>query len=1047
MRKITPGIFKKFRVFLILFLCGSASFAQVQLTGTVSDAKTGTPLAGVTVTVKGTKTAVQTTADGSFTVKAPDNSTLVFTSVGYDRTEAVAASAAPLQLMLPPSNASLEDVIVVGYGTQRKREVTGAISRVSAQEITATAAPSFEASLQGRVAGVQVSQASGLAGSGSYVRIRGIASVSAGGDPLYVIDGIPVSSDPLALEGNAGPNSSGYKLRSGFTQSPLASINPDDIESIEILKDAGAAGIYGSRGANGVILVTTKRGKSGKPRFNFSTKIGFVQPSVKPRLANSAEWLQLRQEAYENDGHTGQAPLPNGLTWAQAQANNTDWFDLLTRTGLSQDYNLSMTYGLKKFKTYIGGTYGSDQSYALGNKFNRASIRGNFDYTFSPKFKALLNTSYSSGLNYRVPTGWAGGIGSALSDALPIFAPYNADGTYTTYKNPNTLATIKEDKFRSDDKRLLGGLSLIFSPVKNLDLKGTANVDNYQNITDQFHNAKIYGSNNFNNADRWKTNVMNYNFIGTANYNYRMNTNSSFTFLAGIEYQEATTKSRHYYKSDSTISGPFYKNQDLLNSATVDLPKNYPNISKRDSTIADKWTFTSYFARANYSYKNKLFVQALFRIDGSSKFGPNNKYGFFPAVSAGYVLSEENFIKNTFPTLNFLKVRASYGITGNASIPSFRYLDNFNYSPATGNAPYNGSGTLAQTQVANPDLKWESAYNFDAGLEFGIFKNRISGEVAYYEKLTKDVLMNVGLEEGYGIGPGTILYNIGEVKNNGVELSLSAKVITKKDLVVTLFANAAHNTNKVLSVGGYAPDAIQSGTNETRVLVGYPLGTSYTVIYKGVDPADGLPIWLDGSGKLTKVYPDVTTGRHAAGKLIPDWTGGFGTNVRYKGFELNALFAYSTGLQIWDNSGKKQFLGVSSGVNWNVRQEFFDRWTKPGDVTMYPRMVYDQLYPGVSNADAFSSSLFLYDADYLRLRELTLAYNFTPGVLRKMKMTNMRVFVTATNLFLWTKYKGGDPEVNRDADGGTTDRNMSPNVNYLTAPQAKTIQFGLNINF
>jgi TonB-linked SusC/RagA family outer membrane protein len=1025
---------------LVLTCISVTTFAQTQVSGRVTNAKDDSPAAGVTVTVKGARTAVKTSPEGIYTITVPSTGTLVFTSVNFVSKEVPVEGKSVVNVPLVSQTTNMDEVVVVGYGTQRKREVTGTISRVNAAQVTATASPSFEASLQGRVAGVQVSTASGLAGAGSYVRIRGIASVSAGGDPLYVIDGIPVSSDPLALETNAA--SSGYKLRSGFTQSPLASINPDDIESIDVLKDAGAAGIYGSRGANGVILITTKRGKLGKPKFNFSTKIGFVQPSVKPHLLNSAQWIQLRQEAYENDGHTGQVPLPNNLPYSQVA--NTDWFDVLTQTGITQDYNLSMNYGTKKFKSYVGGTYGGDESYAIGNKFSRKSIRGNFDYTFSPKFKAILTSSYSNGINDRVPTGWAGGIGSALSDALPIYAPYNANGSYNIL-NANPLVPIKENKFRSKDNRLLGGLSLIASPIKNLDLKATGNIDNYKNITDQFNNNKIYAAANNNAAERWDTKVKNYNVNATATYRYNLNTQNVFTFLAGGEYQRTNTETRHMYKSDSTVTGPFYKNEDLLTGAPVDYPKNFPGISRKDSLTADKVSFISYFARVNYAYKNKLFLQALARVDGSSKFGPNNKYGFFPAISAGYVLSDEKFIKDAAPFINYLKIRSSYGITGNASIGSFKYLDNFNYSAGNGNAPYNGAGTLAQTQVKNPDLKWETANNFDAGIEFGFFKNKISGDIGYYNKRSKDVLLNINLEEGYGIGASTIYQNIGKVSNEGIELSLTGKIIDQKNISLSVFANAAHNTNEVLYAGGYSPDQIQSGTNETRVLVGYPLGTSYTVIFKGVDPADGLPIYLDANNKLTKVYPDVATNRRAAGKLIPDWVGGFGANFKYHNLEINTLFAFSTGLSIWDNSGKKQFLGVSSGVNWNLRTEFLDRWTKPGDVTMYPRMVYDQFYPGVANADQFSSSLFLYKADYLRLRELTLAYNLIPAN-RKSRISNIRFFITGTNLFVWTKYKGGDPEVNRDGDS-VADRNMSPNVTYLTAPQARTIQTGISVNF
>lgn len=1028
-----------------LLLCSFTVLAQTEITGKVSSAKDGTPLPGVTISIKGSKNAVQSTNDGSFKISAKEKDVLIITAIGYVKQEVSISSARNYSISLQQTNQQLEEVVVVGYGTQRKREVTGAISKVTNAEITATAAPSFEAGLQGRVAGVQVSTASGLAGAGSYVRIRGIASVSAGGDPLYVIDGIPVNADPLSQEGSAATN--GYKLRAGFTQSPLASINPDDIESIEILKDAGAAGIYGSRGANGVILITTKRGKLGKPRFNFATKFGFTSPSVKPDLLNSKEWIQLRQEAYENDGYTGVAPLPNNMDLTKALATNTNWFDELTRTGLTQDYNLSMNYGTRKFKSYIGGTYGTDESYAVGNKYTRATIRGNFDYTFSPKLKATLTSAYNNGLNYRVNTGWAGGIGSALSDALPFYDVYLPDGSFDV-SHANPLAPIKENLFRSKDERVLGGLTLIYSPIKNLDIKGSANLDVYNNTTDQFNNNKLYNPANNNSAERWNTDATNYNFTATASYRYDLNSNNNFNFLLGGEYQQSRTESQRFWKEDSTIKTAFYKNSNLLNGAIIDYPKNFPNISHKDSLLADRWSFISYFARVNYAYKNKLFLQALARIDGSSKFGTDNKYGFFPAFSAGYLISEESFIKNAFPQLSLLKLRSSFGITGNASIPSFSYQDRWNMSAGNGSGAYNGQPTIAQNRVGNPALKWETAYNFDAGVEIGFFKNRLSAEVSYYNKLSKDVLMRVTLEEGYGIGAGNTFFgNIGEVKNEGVELSINGKIIQQKDVSVNLFFNGAHNYNVVKDAGGYAPDAIQSGTNETRVLVGYPLGTSYTIIYKGVDPNDGLPMWLDADGKLTKTYPNIDRNRRAAGKLIPDWTGGFGTNIKYKGFELNTLFAFATGLDIWDNSGKKQFLGVSSGVNWNLRREFLDRWTKPGDNTLYPRMVYDKLYPGIPNADGFSSSLFLYNADYLRMRELTVAYNFPSTVLKRLHLNNMRFFVTGTNLFLWTKYKGGDPEVNRDADGGTADRNMSPNVTYLTAPQAKTVQLGLNINF
>lgn len=1021
------------------------AFSQTRtISGEVTDSKDGQPVVGASVIPKGSYRGVSTDAAGKFHITVPSGlRTLVVSSVGYTTRE-IPAGGDIIIVTLTPSNAALNEVVVVGYGTQRKKEVTGAISKVGAAEITALPTPSLEASLQGRVPGVQVSQSSGLAGAGSYVRIRGIASVSAGGDPLYVVDGIPITSDPLMFEGSAPPGSNSYLVRQGFTQSPLASLNPDDIESIEILKDAGAAGIYGSRGANGVILITTKRGKIGKPQFNFSSKLGFSTPSVKPKLLNNKEWIQLRQEAWENDGHSGPVTLPNGMTMSQALATNTDWWDLLTHTGVSQDYNLSMSYGKKKFKSYVGATYGDNQTYAVGNSFKRYSIRGNFDYTFSPRFKASLLTSYADGINNRVPTGWAGGLGAAMSGALPIYPVYVSDGSYDL-SHSNPLFAVKENKFRSLDHRAIGGLALTWTPINNLDLRANGNIDNYRNYQDIFTNNRASKSGD-NSLERWWLNTFNYNLNATATYRYNPDVANSFTFLVGTEYQRSTTTNKHYYLKDSTIGGLISGDWNSYNGKpiSVNLPNNYPGISKRDSLISDQWSFISYFGRVNYSFRNKLYLQALARIDGSSKFGPDNRYGFFPAASAAYVLSEEDFVKNNLPFLSFLKLRTSYGITGNAAIPSFKYLARWGSDAANTVGAYNGNGVIHLTQVGNHGLRWETANNFDAGIEFGILNGKISGEVAYYNKLTRDVLMNVNLEEGYGIGKSTVYENIGRVKNEGVELSLSAKLVTTKQLTWTVFGNAAHNYNVVEDAGGYSPEAIQSGTNETRVVKGYPLGTSYTIVFKGVDPANGLPIWLDVNNKLTETFPSLDA-RRAAGKLIPDWVGGFGTNLVYKGFELNALFAYSTGLDIWDNSGKQQFFGVSAGQNWNFRRDFLNRWRQLGDVSQYPRLVYDKLYPGLSLPTDFSSTMFLYKGDYLRLRELTLAYKFSLKPASKIK--TLRVFVTAMNLFLWTRYAGGDPEVNRDADGGTTDRNMSPNVTYLTPPQPKTVQVGLNVNF
>ncbi|HEX7844905.1 MAG TPA: SusC/RagA family TonB-linked outer membrane protein, partial [Chitinophagaceae bacterium] len=399
------------------------SFAQDKVvTGRVTDPRDGSPVVGVTVSAKGTTHAVQTGADGTYRLTiGPNVTTLVFSSVGFNTQEIAISGRTSIDVSFAANNSSLGEVIVVGYGTQRKKDVTGAISKVTGDKINSIPVPSFEAALQGKAPGVQVIQGNGLAGSGSVIRIRGIGSISASGDPLYVIDGIPIVADPF-LRGNSG----------AMNQNPLASLNPADIESVEILKDAGATGIYGSRGANGVILITTKRGKSGKPSFNYANKIGFSNYAIKPSFVNSAEWLQLRQEGWVNSGHTGQAPLPGTLTWDQASANNTDWWDLLTQTGFINEHNLSMNMGTAKLKTFANLSYSGNEGYIKANSYTRFSARLNMDYTPVKTLKLALTTGFNHGLNKRVPAAWDGGIGEAMSSALPIFAPYNSDGSYIT---------------------------------------------------------------------------------------------------------------------------------------------------------------------------------------------------------------------------------------------------------------------------------------------------------------------------------------------------------------------------------------------------------------------------------------------------------------------------------------------------------------------------------------------------------------------------------------------------------------------------------------
>jgi len=1010
----------------ILLLFSHFVYAQSKtITGRVTDAG-GVGLAGVSVTARGTNVGTSTATDGSFSITVPANtSTLVFSSVGYTSQEISIGNQSNVTVSLQAAAGNLNEVVVVGYGTQRRRDMTGAIAKVSSDKITSIPAPSFEAALQGRAAGVQVTQGSGLAGSGSVVRVRGIGSISASGDPLYVIDGIPIIQDNF-LRTNSGAQN----------QNPLAAINPNDIESIEILKDAGATGIYGSRGANGVILITTKRGKSGKPTFNYNNKIGLSTYTIKPDFLNASEWLQFRQEAWINDGNTGYAPLPAGLTWEQAQQNNTDWWDLVTRTGFINEHSVSMNAGNQRLRSYVGLNYGDNQSYIVGNSYTRYSVRANLDYRFTNNLKAALTTGWNRGDNKRVPAAWAGGIGDALSYALPIYPVYNDDKTYWQ-GGANPVRRLNETKWRNIDNRYLAGLTLEYNPLKDLTLKATGSLDYLRSNDLQFESQSWLNRTDIPGVAKanpiWGSNFV---FTGTAQYNYDINANHRFNFLAGVETQENIMEA---YNNEiyAFTDRPFWQQMGLYRDSLEHFKTRPASRSNFDVVERDHWTFNSLFARINYNLFNKFSIQLQARYDGSSKFGENYKHGFFPSGSAAWVLSEEDFIKN-INFINYLKLRTSYGIVGNANIPSGSYY--YRYSP--GGTPYNGNPTLYPENIGNPNLRWEELRNFDAGLEFGFAKNRVTGELAYYNKTTVDQLINAGIMPSTGWADAFRNLDGGKIVNEGIELSMNARIVDNRDWKWSVGGNISKNYNEVKSLGVLTADAVGGGTNDTRIIVGYPVGTNYLTRFHGVDPADGLPIWLDKDGKMTKTFS--LDHRVAVGSVIPDYLGGFNSTLNYKGFELTTLFTYVIGGNIYDGAAKRQ---VGVVTDWNIRRDLLDHWRAPGDNARYPRLTMNtNTYNGLSSEWQYNSTMFLYDASFLRMRELTLSYNLRGNALNRAGINGARVFVTGMNLLTFTKYPGGDPEIARDFEN-PQDRNMSPNVSYLTAPQQKSVVVGLNVNF
>jgi len=1037
----------KLLIFMFCLFALPSWAQQHKVTGKVTDASDGSGLPGVNVLEQGTTNGTVTDVDGNFSINVKENATIVFSYIGYKTQLIEIGNKSAINVSLSLDVTQLGEVVVVGYGTQSKREITGSIAKIDGSKLKEIQVPSFEAALQGQAAGVQVIQSSGLSGSGSVVRIRGISSVSASGDPLYVVDGIPITADNFLAEANW--------QNGAFNNNPLSSINPNDIESIEILKDAAAAGIYGSRGANGVILITTKRGKSGKPTFNFSSSVGVSEAVNKPNLLNSAEWLQLRQEAWELDGNTGAVWLPGYsaasdspedrlAAYQKASQNDTDWWDLLTGHGIKQSYNLSSRFSFADdVRAYVGLSYSNNESYIKGNSFERLSARANIDYAITKTLDLTISSSLSRGINQRVRVSYTGGLGDAMSTALPIYPVYDDNGDFwrgETQTVANPLFTNANFQGYTIDDRSISTMSLKYHPLERLQFTLSGGLDYLDQKNDQWESGAL--RNDFPDFDgdgnpdgiprnrserdvRW---VTNYNVNALAEYETSIN-QSKFKFMAGAEYQQSVTAGKNNIVNLGTeVYSTRWKDEGDFSQETLQT-QNLFRLSN------DKWSFLSFFGRVNYALGDKYFLQATARTDGSSRFGENNRFGFFPVISGAWLLSEENFMSSA-GFIDFLKLKVAYGITGNANFPSNQWVGTYKLN---GNPVYNGQPIRYPDKVNNPDLKWETTKSYDIGFESEFINERIGLDVSFYLKRTEDVLMNLTLPQYNGFG--SFWDNVGEIENKGVDVTLNTKNIVTNDFTWSTTVNVGYNTNEVISIGDYTEDAVSGGTNDTRIVEGYPVGTNYLVRFSRVDPQNGRPIYLDVNGFETYQYNEQRD-RVPVGDVLPDAVGSFKNLFTYKAFDLNVLFVFTIGGNIYDSSSKRQLQFLS---DWNVRDDIGDRWRQPGDVAKYPKVTLNPAEHG-NDKEWFNTDLFLYDASYLRMRNVSLGYNLPKSFTDKLKIKSAKITLSGTNLLTFTKFPGLDPEVVRDFDN-VTDRNLSPNVTYLTPPQEKSYRISLNVSF
>ncbi|WP_153796875.1 SusC/RagA family TonB-linked outer membrane protein [Foetidibacter luteolus] len=998
--------------------------AQVQTAkGTVTDAKDGTPLQGVSVKVKGQAAGTQTDEAGNFTINMPPGSkVLVFSFIGYEIIEAEAT--ANMQIKLGTQTQDLNAVVVVGYGTKTKKDVTGAIAKLNQNDYIPAPVQSFEQAIQGKAAGVVISSGSGKVGQGIKVQVRGSASLSAGTQPFYVIDGVPMISNSQSDINNDPTN-------------PLADLNPSDIQSIEILKDASAAAIYGSRAANGVVLITTKKGRAGKTNIEANYAVSFSKPTKKRGFLTGKEYSDLLLEAAKNDGvydfqngisgfgseqeaidfftndpDYGAVPvldyLAQGTDWRN-NAVNTPWEDYIYRNNaIAHQADISVSGGDEKTRFYASGTFSDQQAIVIMNKFQKYGGRLNLDHTASKRLTLGMNLAINRSENFRVSDDNAFSTPGQIVALAPIAPLRDANGEYSDnipYYNGLIQAGNASDRQRVF--RNIGNVYATYKLLPSLAFRSEFGADILNQNEEQFQNNKTQDGAPAGKGQYLTASITTFNTNNYLTFTPTFKGDHDLELVGGMSYQQINSRI-------SGIQGENFPSQKLQTLSSAG------NITFGSSSgTTDR--FLSYFTRASYKFKDRYLLSLSGRIDGSSRFGNNRRYGFFPAASVGWVLSDEEFLKPV-TWVSSLKLRAGYGITGNAEIGNLNYLSLFSTTQ------YPNLPGFEATQVANPDLGWEKTGQVNIGLDFGLFNNRLSATIDWYKKHTTDLLLTVQIPSTSGFT--SVVRNVGVVDNSGVEFTISSRNFAGKDFQWTTDFVAAYNKNNVVDINGQIiDDAARAGRK--AAIEGNPIASFYMPVFAGVDPNNGDALYLDAEGKTTSDYS--LANRRVVGNPNPKWTGGLTNTFTYKGLSLSAFFSFTSGNDIFNASGVYQETGFGNGYD-NQTRTLLNRWQKPGDITNVPRVgVY-------YNNGYFESTRWLYDGSFIRLKSLMLSYNLPKNLLGKANISGLRLFVAGYNLFTITSY-AYDPEVNSGA--GTAA--LSGGIDYYTIPTQRSITVGLNV--
>lgn len=1049
---------KGLQILLPLLLIVFNAIAQDRtVSGTVTS-KEGGPLPGVTVRIKGTNSGTSTDPDGKYSIKVGSGQVLVFSFIGYIEQIVSVNDRSAVNVSLQPDRRSLDEVIVVGYGTKQIKDLTGSVGSVKGSKIAAEPIPSFDQALSGKMAGVQITSSGGVLGDGVSIRVRGVNSISASALPLIVVDGIPLNNTENLNLFNSG---------NGTRFNPLALINPNDIESIEVLKDAGASVMYGSRAGNGVVLITTKKGKKGTARITLDSKVGWSQASRLPKLLSGDDFNLINNEKIANaanrfgdDVIIAKDSDLNG----DGQPDRVNWLDELYRTGFTYDNALAISGGAEKASYYGSVRYVDQQGINYGNNLQTGQVRLNLDVTPTKWLKAGINFSYTKSLNKGILTDryLAGATVSGLN-AFPTVAVnnpanitgYNLNsggllgfGNNTTSVNGtnliqnniyNPIASIALQRNENTPQNLIGNAYVEIQPIQGLRITTKYGIDYLNNFEDQYSSPYISGlGRSFNGLvqDYYRTRNqwVWQNFIS---YDNTFLQKHRVSVTAGAEYQ--FTKERSSYVGASDFADPFFK--DILDNA----------YSGNDAGgTLQLWSggglfsngMQSYFGRLGYTFDDKYMVEAALRTDAFSGFGDNSRWGRFPSVSAGWVVSKESFMQSV-PVISYLKLRASYGQVGNS-----RGISSYAARTLYAGGLYAAQNGFSTSQAGNANLEWETSKKTDIGVDVNLFNNKISIVADYFKNNVTGLLLDAPVLYTVGIPNAYVTTNIGSMYNQGLEFTVNSTILSLKDFTWTSSLNFTWVKNRITGLVTNA-DIPDPNFNGGVASIGRPLGEYKLIRWGGVDPETGRAIFLAADG--TKRYynavekewtvdggKDTTalTGADAVytGKSgIPKFYGGWDNTFSYKNFDLNISIVYTGGFYIYNSTRS----GMLTNYFQNNYAEIKDRWTAPGDQTDVP-----MLYMNDNTANQ-TSTRFLEKGDFLRCRTISLGYTFKQPVFSRMGIENLRLYGQVYNAFVITGYSGPDPEVNYNRNN----TNIATAVDNRAVPQPRTFTLGLNVGF